>query len=210
MGFLSKVLAREQHYVLPKIPDELKFGKTDREKQYLAIINQLLAVVKSDPMTGLTHKEHFRALEKSPGVFIMIDGDGLKKLNDLYGHEAGHAAILALAKGIQSTVRKGVAVDQRKTITRAGGDEFIVHIEGVSIPTGVLIANRILESIRRQKISDHYTGEADTKAKLEQQPLTASLGVGYTEAESDRALYKAKERGRNRVEFYRPTDKETS
>ena len=208
MGFLSKVLAHQ--YVVPKIPDELKFGKTPREKQYLGIINQLLSVVRSDPMTGLTHKEHFRALEKRVGVYIMIDGDGLKKLNDRFGHEAGHSAILALADGIKAATRSGTTVSRLKeTVTRAGGDEFIVHVEDVSISTGVLIANRILESIRRQSIAAKYVGEDATKKELEGIKLTASLGVGYTEADADKALYKAKEKGRDRVEFFKAESRKT-
>lgn len=196
MRFLKKVLAN--HYEIPKIPNDLKFAKTLREKQYLEIINQLLAVVRADPMTGLTHKEHFRSVDKSVGVYIMIDGDGLKKLNDKFGHEAGHAAILAISNGIKAATRRGT----KEIVTRAGGDEFIVHVEDVSISTGVLIANRILESIRKQKISDFYKGNDRIKSELENQTLSASLGVGYTESDADKALYKAKEKGRNRVEFY--------
>jgi diguanylate cyclase (GGDEF)-like protein len=150
-------------------------------------------------MTGLTHKEHFKKIEKSPGVYILIDGDGLKKINDVHGHNAGHAAILAISDGIKAALRQKDNV----TVTRSGGDEFIVHIEGVSIPTGVAIGNRILEKIHQQKISDHYTGDPETKKKLEGIELKASLGVGYTEEEADKALYQAKNKGRDRVEFFK-------
>ena len=85
--------------------------------------------------------------------------------------------------------------------TRSGGDEFIVHVENVSIATGVAIATRILDSIRKQKISSHFQGDDSMKEKLGKIMLSASLGVGYTEKEADEAMYKAKQKGRNRVEF---------
>ena len=132
MSFLKKVaLADSPHYIVPKVPDDLKYAKTSREKQYLEIINKLLTVVKSDPMTGLTHKEDFRSKERGPGIYIMIDGDGLKKMNDTYGHEAGHAAILALAQGIKVVLRKDTTMSKRKeTVTRAGGDRAADYFSG--------------------------------------------------------------------------------
>ncbi|RPJ81629.1 MAG: GGDEF domain-containing protein [Deltaproteobacteria bacterium] len=199
MSFLNKIKCLAHKYFIPTLPDELKHGKTEREKQYLKYIDELLAIVRQDPMTGLTHKEHFKAQEKKPGVYILVDGDGLKKINDTLGHSAGHAAILALSTGIKGALR-GSDV----TVTRAGGDEFIVHVEHASIPTGITIAKRILENIRKQRISEKYTGaDENVKKALEEMDLKASLGVGYSEEDADKALYKAKEKGRNRVEFHK-------
>jgi diguanylate cyclase (GGDEF)-like protein len=201
MSFVSIIRNKykiESAYSIPKVPSELKFAQNAREKEYLNIINQMMAVMKQDPMTGLTHKEQFKSTEKPKGVYIMIDGDGLKKMNDTYGHAAGHAAILAISDGIKSVVRSKDNIQ----VTRAGGDEFIVYVPDVSIPTGISIAKRMLENIRKQKLSKHYQGDED-KEKLDNITLTASFGVGYTEADADKALYMAKGKGRNRVEFYK-------
>jgi len=195
-----------EHYKIPEIPNELKHAKTFREKQYLKIVNDLLTIVKKDPMTGLEHKEHFKSSEKSPGVYILIDGDGLKKINDVFGHTAGHAAILAISDGIKAAIRPSDSV----TVTRSGGDEFIVHLENVSIPAGVSIANRILENIHKQKISKHFSGDPKIKVELDKIDLGASLGVGYTEEEADKAMYQAKNKGRNRVEFYKQSAKKVA
>ena len=201
----GKYLKREDvlrvlsNYTVPKLPNELKHGKTEREKEYLKIIEQLMALIKADPMTGLVHKEHFKALPKIAGVYIMIDGDGLKKINDTHGHSAGHATILAISDGIKAALRS----KDKATVTRLGGDEFMVHIENVSMPTGIAIAKRLLESIKKQKITKHYTGPQETKEKLENIPVSASIGVGYNEETADEALYKAKKNGRGRVEFHK-------
>lgn len=119
-------------YTIPDLPDALKHAKTLREKQYLKIIEELLTKVKQDPMTGLQHKEHFRTQQHGPGVFIMVDADGLKKMNDTYGHEAGHAVILAVSAGIKATLRskdKATVTPPKADASRVGGDEFLVHIK---------------------------------------------------------------------------------
>jgi len=192
-------------YSLPSLPDELKFAKTDREKAYLKIIKELYNVAQKDPLTGLQHKSHFDTKKKEAGVYIAIDGDGLRELNNTMGHEAGTAGILALSEGIKVSLRTGEREDTKMILdaTRSGGDEFIIYVKEVSLATGVTIAKRILDNIRKQAVGKHYTGDASVKAKLDERKLTASLGVGYTQKDADDALYTAKERGRNRVEFFR-------
>lgn len=197
-----RIVGAPSHYNVPSIPNELKFAKTPREKEYLSIIKTLLETARQDPMTGLSHKEHFTTVNKGNGVFIAIDGDGLKKLNDTFGHDAGHAAILSISDGIKAVVRT-TRGDEVTHITRSGGDEFIVFLPNAALSTGVTVAKRILDSVRTQKISTHYVGDNETKAKLSAVKLSVSIGVGYTFKDADKAQYRAKENGRNRVEFYR-------
>jgi diguanylate cyclase (GGDEF)-like protein len=194
-------------YAVPSLPDELKHAKTGREKKYLEIIEELMTVVKQDPMTGLQHKEHFRSQMHGPGVFIMVDADGLKKMNDTYGHEAGHAVILAVSAGIKATLRskdKATVTPPKADASRVGGDEFLVHIENIPMSAGVAVAKRMLDNFHKQKLSDYYEGNDNhIKEALNHLTLKATLGVGYTEEDADAAMYKAKQKGRNRVEFHR-------
>ena len=204
-NIIKKVIAKlsaaepEHTYEIPKIPKELEHTTSKRDIEYLKYIKKLIGIISQDPMTGLLHKQHFEQLEKEKGIYLYVDGDGIKKVNDTYGHAAGHAAIEALAAGIKNVLR---GKDETK-VTRFGGDEFVVHIKDVSIATGVKIAHRILESIQKQKISDHYKGEKSVKDELSDIALGASIGVGNTESEADKALYQAKAKGRNRVEFFK-------
>ena len=199
-----KKKAEETKYTLPSIPDELKRATTEREKAYLGYIKALLEKVQQDFMTGFLHKEEFQRRQdvaNDTGAYLFIDGDGLKKINDQMGHEAGHAAILAIASGIRQALRAREASDTQ--IMRAGGDEFVIFIKHISLSTATIIANRVLESISKQKILDFYKGtDAETLEKLKTYPLSASVGVGKTREEADKAMYKAKANGRGRVEFY--------
>jgi diguanylate cyclase (GGDEF)-like protein len=205
-----KKKAEETKYTLPSIPDELKRATTEREKAYLGYIKALLEKVQQDFMTGFLHKEEFQRRQdvaNDTGAYLFIDGDGLKKINDEMGHEAGHAAILAIANGIKQALRARDASDTQ--IMRAGGDEFVIFIKNISLSTATIIANRVLDSVRKQKILDFYKGtDAKSKEKLTTWPLSVSIGVGKTREESDKAMYKAKANGRGRVEFY--TEEKTS
>lgn len=186
-------------YITPQIPEELKNPQTDREKAYFKLLLDFAERVKKDYMTGFIHREEFESQIKDKGVYIFLDGDGLKKINDITGsHQAGHAAIHALANGINKAIRSR---DQNYTVSRTGGDEFVIFIQGVDLEVGKKIADRIIESIRQQKIE--YKGtDQEVKEILDDWPLTASIGVGLTEEQADQAMYKAKSNGRDRVEVY--------
>lgn len=194
---LSAEPSPETHkFEIPPIPKILEKTESKREIAYLKHIKKLEGILKEDPMTGLYTKQHFDTLEKEKGFYIEIDGDGLKKINDAHGHDAGHATIEAISAAIKEVTR----ADDFK-VSRMGGDEFLVYTHVLSIAGAVKIAERILESINKHKISDFFKGDDAIKKELDKIPLQASLGVGVTEKDADKALYKAKHRGRNRVEY---------
>jgi diguanylate cyclase (GGDEF)-like protein len=190
-----------KYYKVPQLPAELKKPTTEREKAYLDYIKGLVRQVQQDFMTGFLHKEEYsrRKSDFGAGVYIFIDGDGLKKINDSLGHAAGTAAILGISNGIKQALRGSDEV----IISRPGGDEFVIFVEGASVSTGVQIGKRILAKIQEQSIASFYEeDDEEVKQKLQDWPLNASVGVGKTEQEADKAMYKAKQKGRGRVEFF--------
>lgn len=196
---------RRYVYSLPKLPEELQFPQTDREKQYKAFTDELLQKLKTDFSTGMLHAEEMNKQTKevnSSYVYMMIDGDGLKKANDESGdHGVGDALIQALARGVQNAMR-GAEFSTAK-LARMGGDEFAVVIPGVDARTGTAIANRILASIQSQDVTNYYQGDSEESKKfLANYSPKASIGVGISKEQADAALYKAKENGRNRVEVF--------
>lgn len=134
--------------------------------------------------------------EGKPLSLLMIDIDYFKKYNDLYGHEKGDIVIQRVANQIQSTLC-------RKTdfVARYGGEEFVVLLPFTKINDAAHMCNKILNSITALSIEHEYS-------KFNQ-ILTVSIGVSSTETDAasileraDKALYKAKENGRNQYHIY--------
>lgn len=157
-----------------------------------------------DPLTGIANRRAFlqdagalaerhRASPK-PVTVLLMDLDHFKSINDRFGHAIGDRVLDVFAK----TTRK--ALREHDLFGRLGGEEFAAVLNGAGRKEGLAIAEGIRESfatIARQM-------EAHAIA------ATVSVGVSYCEgpvmdvssllAQADRALYYAKENGRNRVE----------
>jgi diguanylate cyclase (GGDEF)-like protein/PAS domain S-box-containing protein len=128
-------------------------------------------------------------------AFLSLDIDDFKRINDTHGHGAGDRLLIEIAKRTRAAVRES------DTVTRLGGDEFLILAPGVeTIEEVEAIANRILSGVKQP----FAVGAAAVVPKV-------SLGValyprdGATAelllANSDRALYAAKNLGKNRYAF---------
>ena len=151
----------------------------------------------TDPLTGLFNRRHFErrmAEEQSrrrrhghPACVLCVNIDGLKAINDGFGHRAGDRAIVAVGRILLRSVR---AVD---SVARVGGDEFAVLLPETSAHQASVLARRIArhvadhreESIRGLAVSIGIT-------ELEATGQTESLDVL---AVADAALYRAKAAG---------------
>jgi diguanylate cyclase len=159
----------------------------------------------TDPLTGLANRiavleELERAVEADDGLpasLIMIDIDHFKTVNDSHGHLIGDRVIRFVAQTITRNV-KG-----RDTAARYGGEEFVVLLPG----TDVRGAQAVAESIRHA-IAQARLVRTETKQSLGQ--ITVSAGIAKRRQEeaitdwinrADKALYQAKNKGRNRVEL---------
>jgi diguanylate cyclase (GGDEF)-like protein len=119
------------------------------------------------------------------GALLFIDVDGLKALNDSFGHSAGDAALVHVAELLVGGVR------QSDTVARFGGDEFAVLLERVDLAHASETAARLTDRIAGTSFS--YEGRAI--------PLSAAIGIteivgGDTPeavvARADRAMYEQK------------------
>jgi diguanylate cyclase (GGDEF)-like protein len=124
----------------------------------------------------------------------MIDIDHFKSINDTHGHLAGDAVLREAAQVLREALR---SVD---SVGRYGGEEFIAILPHTPREEAIATAERI-----RQRMADHPFEVGQTRVTI-----TVSIGVagypaGTTDgpnalvSEADRALYEAKELGRNRV-----------
>ncbi len=156
-----------------------------------------------DELTGLANRRGFEAhLEKgiealarygSVVTVLAVDLDGLKRVNDTHGHPAGDEVLRAVARVLTSSLRIS------DTAARFGGDEFGIILPQTSEARAVQVAQRLASSI----------GEL---ALPQGSRVTASIGVAgvvptsdraqtrtSVVARADRALYRAKRQGGNRV-----------
>jgi diguanylate cyclase (GGDEF)-like protein len=156
-----------------------------------------------DPVSGLFNRRHFQSrLEEelqrarrsgTTVALLMIDLDDFKRINDTYGHAAGDATIRAAASIIRRAVR------HFDICTRYGGEEFAVVMPDSSETTATTVAERI-----RTRIAAWRSNEPHIKALQ----ITTSIGFALSDpstsmddllARADRALYEAKESGKNQV-----------
>lgn len=181
-------------------------------REYISALVSNLMLLKlshTDGLTGLCNRRAFdrhlyeevqRAQRATyPLSLLLIDIDHFKKINDQHGHPAGDYCLENLAQLLEDSV--GRISD---TIARYGGEEFAVILPKTSADSAHIVAERIRQRIAAAKVS--FEGTAI--------PLTISLGCCTVDpvtkqttpedliSRADKALYCAKDRGRNRVEYF--------
>jgi diguanylate cyclase (GGDEF)-like protein len=160
----------------------------------------LEGLATTDGLTGLSNRRKFdreldlewrRAARSHESVaLLMIDADRFKAYNDLYGHQAGDKALMAVASCIAEFANR-----PGDCAARYGGEEFALLLPSVRLPEAMRIADTLRE---------RAAACLDDPA-----PVTVSIGVATLSADSriapeilvalaDRALYEAKRSGRNR------------
>ena len=183
-----------------------------RVKIHLQLIAQMRTIENlslTDGLTGINNRRSFDQMIKSTWSYVrranecfsvlMLDIDKFKQFNDKYGHINGDTCLKTVAVTIRETLERGSDV-----VYRWGGEEFAVLLPYTPIDGAMIIAERIREKIATTPI------QIDDETVF----ITVSIGVGsiaptfidFDEAylefstDIDKALYRAKANGRNRVE----------
>ncbi len=189
--------------------EDLYFLQTIGDLSAVAIGNTILyrrmeELALHDGLTGLYLRRY--VLEKLDEIIlyrkqkhfclIMLDIDDFKKYNDNYGHTAGDIVIRSVAKILLKHTRR-----HKDIVSRYGGEEFLVYLEGKDRQAGVLIAEKIREEISQKEIVLRRTPTS----------VTVSIGVSVYPQDgkdkiqlikkADERLYLAKSTGKNRVCF---------
>ncbi len=163
-------------------------------------INHLL---RTDHLTGIANrmyfmeyftKAHSGAIRHSlPLTLVMVDIDDFKTINDSYGHQAGDEVLIAVAQLLQSGCRK------EDLAARFGGEEFTILLVHTNAEQGKLQVERIrrdLENLAIGKFGCLVT------ASFGLSPLTDDGSIDNMISQADKALYQAKEKGKNRTIIY--------
>ncbi|MEA2573700.1 MAG: two-component system, cell cycle response regulator [Chloroflexia bacterium] len=209
-----------------RLLDELALSSL--ENYYNASVRDLEKRAIHDPLTQLYNKDYFRqrlneelrrAVRYSePLTVAMIDMDGLKPINDTFGHPVGDAVIQAVGFAIRNSSR------QPDVPCRYGGDEFAVILPETNKVQARVMTERILRALQNNSVVVTQTGQAlasDIQAADKTEALTTTnlplmvpvptVSIGLASfpddarnpemliAKADAALYQAKRAGRNRI-----------
>lgn len=184
-------------------------------KNYIAVFADITSLKKSqedfefkahhDALTQLPNRlllksrmNHalIRGIRATQSITVMfIDLDGFKPINDKYGHQVGDVLLQQVAGRLLKQVRR------EDTVSRWGGDEFIILLEDITTEAVKELVNKLLSSISKPYVIEEHSISIST-----------SIGIALSSDEmsseeliqqADQALYRVKEAGRNSFQFYK-------
>ncbi len=190
-------------------------------EQLAAYANDKRSLVEAtlhDALTGVYNRRGFDArlkeaiadcqVARAPLAVLVLDLDHFKLYNDYFGHLAGDEALRAVGKALSKIVNR-----QTDSCCRVGGEEFAIVLAPTNVAGAQMLAERVREAVMRLDIA--HAPDASHAV------LTVSLGYAIVDPASgidgveayrraDRALYRAKDLGRNRIAIYNvPTPRES-
>jgi len=179
---------------------------TDRKRAE----QELQRIAHYDALTGLPnrllkddrlHQAISRSRRNLTSVAVCyLDLDGFKPINDTYGHDIGDLILIETAQRLQATVREG------DTVSRIGGDEFVLILSDLSgVEQCQLILDRILQTVAQPIAFEETVVEVCASIGLTlfpQDDADADILVRH----ADQAMYVAKENGKNRYHLFDPVE----
>ena len=204
---IARIRAHAKNYIMQTERDAAFFALREMKKQLEESNRKLQKLSMLDGLTGIANRRHFdEALEEYivdhnegglPLSLILIDIDYFKRFNDTYGHQAGDDCLAKVAKTLAAKCNQ--ADDMA---ARYGGEEFVILLPGTGEEHAVKVAQRIKEAINKLCIQ-HESSDVNKCVTLSMGLATKTETQRMTSEEivelADKALYKAKENGRNQV-----------
>jgi diguanylate cyclase (GGDEF)-like protein len=169
---------------------ELLSSEAGRAFERTRAAARLALEAETDPLTNLANRRSYaRALSRiQPGdAVVLIDLDDFKQLNDRFGHGAGDEALRRLARRMRHVAR------QSDCVARYGGDELAMILGRADEPGAIAAVERLQEAWRAAGPSTTFS--AGIAVRVTDETPAATLG------RADRALYRAKEQGRDQFEL---------
>jgi two-component system cell cycle response regulator len=198
--YLTRPVDRNE--LLARVRTQLRqkrYADSLREK-----VQQSIELALFDPLTGLNNRRFLEnhlatmldnaRVRRTPLTLMILDIDHFKRVNDTYGHDCGDEVLKSFADRLRGIIRGG------DLLCRLGGEEFVIVMPNVEIGAAARIAERARQAIEQELFVVDVGGRAI--------PVTTSIGVAERGPDddtsslfrrADRALYRAKSEGRNRV-----------
>lgn len=173
--------------------------RTDENNRVMAALDPLTGVANRRSLIAALDRDVSRAIRMhEPIALMMVDIDHFKNVNDQYGHPAGDQVLCDVVNVLRQRVRS------QDLVGRYGGEEFMVVLPDTGLPGAEQLARELCRAVQDLRCAVPGAGAAGVA-------VTVSIGVfgGRLEPEdswdmliaaADRALYQAKNNGRNRVE----------
>lgn len=186
VGIQNQTLARE-------------LEQARRESEHLALTDPLTGLMNRRALLDMLRTDEDRALRgRQPLSVILTDVDRFKSVNDDYGHNTGDRALQVVSDALRAGVRTGDHVG------RWGGEEFLILLPDTDLIQAAEVAERCRTLLTRQQV------RCDDGSMMR---ISSSFGVASADGvqrpdvmelvnQADKALYWAKEAGRNRVKIY--------
>jgi len=134
---------------------------------------------------------------------LMIDLDGFKEINDVYGHNAGDDVLRQVSRRLTESVR------QLDTVARLGGDEFVIVLHHVASQHDVeVMATRVIEQVRQPMEFDGNTYQVSASLGVSMYPESSDTIAGLMHA-ADMAMYASKASGKDTYRIAEPAIKPT-
>lgn len=201
IGELARTL-RDMSRTVDRRHEELEAQVRVRTEKLALANRELAAISETDRLTNLRNRRAFdrffeelkRSQETGPVAVAMLDVDYFKALNDALGHAAGDETLRRIAATIADQQRANIRA------YRYGGEEFCMIFTGHAVPHVAHVLEGIVRQVRESRIVHPHTAEG-----------FVTLSAGYAQGDdiarlheifehADQALYRAKGKGRGRVE----------
>ncbi len=167
------------------------------------LIEMLGKLAHIDGLTGLWNRAHFderwaaniaeNHRSDRPLCIALFDLDHFKSLNDTYGHPAGDAALQGFAKLIKREIRAS------DIPCRYGGEEFAIVMPGTTPQDGAIVCERIRQELAAMNWSAHPERKVTVSIGIAGADGAVEISAEQWLADTDKALYRAKKGGRDRV-----------
>ena len=169
---------------------------------FVRLNNRLTELATHDPLTRALNRNgldaalrsHFGARPPQTLVWMLVDLDHFKQVNDTHGHSVGDAVLHAVTQTLAAQLRGA------DFLARWGGEEFLVGCAGADGPQARVLAERLRQAVESMAClaTDGQTLTCSVSVGVSM-PFKAPSGWETALREADEALYEAKRRGRNRV-----------
>ena len=209
---IARINYHSKSYLNQLQRDDAYRALRESQRQLLEMNFQLQRLTNLDGLTGLSNRRHFdqhmeaewkRAIRSQTSISIlMLDVDHFKSYNDTNGHLAGDEVLKTIATTIQQTCLRSSG-----TAARFGGEEFALILTATDLSESERVGERLRRNVEALQIPHGGSGTSPF--------VTVSLGGASTIPQegdaflrlvdaADKALYRAKEAGRNRLVFSEP------